>query len=52
MKKLAKLFLILFTISTVFTGCRETKEDKVEDAMEDVGDEAEEAADDVEDTFE
>jgi len=49
MKKIAKIFLILFTMSTMFTGCRETKEDKVEDAMEDVADDVEDAVDDVED---
>lgn len=45
MKKLAKVFLILFTISTVFTSCRETNEDKVEDAVEDVADDVEDAVD-------
>tara|TARA_R110000868_G_scaffold137246_1_gene350714 strand:- start:1864 stop:2001 length:138 start_codon:yes stop_codon:yes gene_type:complete len=45
MKKLAKLFLILFTVSTVFTSCRETTGDKVEDAVEDVADEAEDVVD-------
>ncbi|WP_298499525.1 hypothetical protein [uncultured Algibacter sp.] len=52
MKKIAKIFLILFTISTVFTGCRETTGDKVEDAVEDVADGVEDAADDVEDVVE
>ncbi|WOD44388.1 MULTISPECIES: hypothetical protein [Flavobacteriaceae] len=45
MKKLAKVFLILFTISTVFTSCRETTGDKVEDAVEDVADDVEDAVD-------
>nr|WP_321223178.1 hypothetical protein [uncultured Psychroserpens sp.] len=45
MKKLAKLFLVLFTISTVFTSCRETTGDKVEDAVEDVADDVEDAVD-------
>lgn len=51
MKKVAKLFLILFTMSTVltFSGCRETKGDKVEDAVEDVADDVEDAAEDVAD---
>ncbi|MEP3839115.1 MAG: hypothetical protein ABJM36_15835 [Algibacter sp.] len=56
MKKIAKIFLILFTISTVFTGCRETKGEKIEDAVEDVaddvGDGLEDAADEVEDAVE
>ncbi|MGC1205000.1 MAG: hypothetical protein WA839_08955 [Flavobacteriaceae bacterium] len=38
MKKLAKLFLILFTVSTVFTSCRETTGDKVENVADDVED--------------
>ncbi|WP_204244175.1 hypothetical protein [Wocania ichthyoenteri] len=45
MKKAAKIFLILFTISTVFTSCRETTGDKVEDAVEDVADDVEDAVD-------
>ncbi|MGS2727032.1 hypothetical protein ACU8DI_10530 [Psychroserpens sp. BH13MA-6] len=45
MRKLSKLFLILFTVSTVFTSCRETNEDKVEDAVEDVADDVEDAVD-------
>ncbi|WP_197052662.1 hypothetical protein [Psychroserpens sp. Hel_I_66] len=45
MKKLAKVFLVLFTISTVFTSCRETTGDKVEDAVEDVADDVEDSVD-------
>ncbi|WP_299226256.1 hypothetical protein [uncultured Psychroserpens sp.] len=45
MKKLVYAFLLLFTMSTVFTGCRETNEDKVEDAVEDVADDVEDAID-------
>ncbi len=45
MKKLGKLFLVLFTISTVFTSCRETTGDKVEDAVEDVADDIEDSVD-------
>ena len=45
MKRAAKVFLILFTISTVFTSCRETKGDKVEDAVENVADDIEDAVD-------
>lgn len=52
MKKLAKIFIVLFTVSTVFTSCRETTGDKVEDAVEDVADEAEDAADEAEDAVE
>lgn len=46
MKKLSKIFLLLFTASVVFTSCRETTGEKVEDAVEDVADDVE---DDVED---
>jgi gas vesicle protein len=62
MKKLIIAFAFLFTVSTVFTGCREEKKageqieetvdevgDGIEDAADDVGDEVEDAADDVED---
>lgn len=51
MKKAVKLFIILFTMSTAltFTGCRETKGDKVEDAVEDVADDVGDAAEDVAD---
>ncbi|MCK8482048.1 hypothetical protein [Psychroserpens algicola] len=45
MKKLAKIFLIVFTLSTVFTSCRETTGDKVEDAVEDVADDVEDVVD-------
>lgn len=52
MKKLMYTFLFLFTVSTVFTGCRETKEaDDVDDVMENVADDVEDAADDVEDAI-
>ncbi len=44
MKKLSYLFLLMFSMSIVLTGCREESTgEKVEDAVEDV-------ADDVEDT--
>lgn len=36
MKTIAKIFLILFTLSTVATSCREVKDNKVEEAVEDV----------------
>lgn len=45
MKKLAKVFLILFTISTVFTSCRETESDDAENAIENVADDVEDAVD-------
>ena len=54
MKKIARTFLILFTASTIFTitSCRETKGEKVEDAVEDVADDVEDAAEDVADEVE
>ncbi|WP_169338366.1 hypothetical protein [Psychroserpens burtonensis] len=45
MKKLGRVFLILFTISTVFISCRETTGDKVEDVVEDVADDVQDAVD-------
>lgn len=51
MKKIVYVFIFLFTVSTVFTGCRETKNDDVEDVMEDAADGIEDAADEVEDAF-
>ncbi|MCK8481860.1 hypothetical protein [Psychroserpens algicola] len=54
MKKILVAFLFLFTISTVFTGCRDEKtpEEKVESAIEDVKDDIEDASDDVKDAAE
>jgi len=52
MKNLARLFLMMFTVSILFTGCRDTKESEAEEAMEDVADDVEDAADDVEDELE
>ena len=49
MKKLIYTIVFLFTVSTVFTGCRDKKSDDVEDVIDDVGDAAEDAADEVED---
>jgi predicted small secreted protein len=51
MKKIILTLALLFTISTVFTGCREEKStgDKIEEAVEEVGDEVEDTADEVED---
>ncbi len=52
MKKLIFALLFLFTVSTVFTSCREKKESEVEEVMDDAGDAVEDAADDVEDAVE
>lgn len=61
MRKSINLILLLLklTLTTSLVSCRETKEDKAEDAIEDVkdgvedaGDEIEDAADDVEDKIE
>lgn len=60
MKKVILSLAVLFTLSTAFVSCRDTKEttievevddvaDDVEDALEDAGDGIEDAADDVED---
>ncbi|OBQ52486.1 hypothetical protein JJL45_10855 [Tamlana sp. s12] len=52
MKKIILVLALLFTVSTVFTSCREKKEtpgEKIEEAVEDTGDALEDAADDVED---
>jgi len=43
MKKLAFTFIVLFTMATVFTGCREEK--SAGDAIEDVADDIEDAVD-------
>ena len=46
--------IFAFTLSTVFTGCREEKspEEKVEAALENVSEDLENAADDVKDAAE
>lgn len=60
MKKVILSLAVVFTLSTAFVSCRDTKEtkieveaddvaDDVEDAMDDAGDAIEDAADDVED---
>ncbi|WP_308990620.1 hypothetical protein QLS71_003970 [Mariniflexile litorale] len=51
MKKIAYTFLLLATVGTMFTSCREKKTtgEKIEDGVEEVGDGIEDAADDVED---
>lgn len=46
MKKLAYLFLLMFSMSLVLSGCREeTTGDKVEDTVEDVADDIEDVVD-------
>ncbi|HMC02021.1 MAG TPA: hypothetical protein VKN14_13370 [Flavobacteriaceae bacterium] len=54
MKKILLTLAILFTLSTVLTGCREKKspEEKIEEAIEDTGDAIEDAADEVADEIE
>ncbi|WP_199240638.1 hypothetical protein KFZ70_13380 [Tamlana fucoidanivorans] len=51
MKKLVLAIILLFSLSTIFTGCREEKkaEDHIEEAAEEVGDAVEDAADEIED---
>jgi len=60
MKKVILSLVVVFTLSTAFVSCRDTKEtkieveaddvaDDVEDAIDDTGDAIEDAADDVED---
>ncbi|SFZ93037.1 hypothetical protein SAMN05428642_1021144 [Flaviramulus basaltis] len=49
MKKLAIAIIFLFTVTTVFTGCRDKKNNDVEDVIDDVGDAVDDVADDVED---
>lgn len=51
MKKVLYTLVFLFTVATVFTGCREKKENSIERTIEDTGDAIEDAADDIEDTF-
>ena len=54
MKKIFITLVLLFSLSVVFTGCREQKStgDKIEEAVEDTGDAIEDAADDVGDKIE
>ena len=55
MKKLIFALVLMFSLSTVFTGCREEKKtpgEKIEEAVEDTGDAIEDAADDVNDEIE
>jgi ABC-type transporter MlaC component len=54
MKKTVYMFLALFSLSVLTTSCREQKtpDEKVEQALDDVGDELEDASDDVKDAAE
>ena len=51
MKKLAYLFILVLSVGTILTSCRDRKAEgeKIEDGIEEVGDGIEDAADDVED---
>lgn len=48
------MLVFLFTLSTVFTSCRDEKtpDEQVEDAMDDAGDAIEDASEDVQDAAE
>ena len=53
MKKLIIAIILLFTISTTLTSCRDDKaNDSVEETIENIEDRAEEAAESIEDTAE
>ena len=55
MKKLVYTFLILFSLTTVFTSCRDenkTPEEKIEETMDEMQDDIDEASDDVKDAME
>ncbi len=54
MKKVIIALVFLFSLSTVFTGCRDEKDpgEKIEETVDEVGDGVEEAADEVEDAVE
>ncbi|MFD2823559.1 membrane lipoprotein lipid attachment site-containing protein [Lacinutrix iliipiscaria] len=55
MKKIIFALVLLFSLSTVFIGCREEKKtpgEKIEEAVEDTGEAIEDAADDVGDELE
>lgn len=53
MKKIILILVILFTISAVFIGCRDEKstQDKIEEAVDEVGNGLEDAGDKVEDAL-
>ncbi|OQD42265.1 hypothetical protein [Croceivirga radicis] len=48
-KKSVSLLTLLFVMAVCFTSCRETNEEKAEDAIEEVEDGFEEAGEEVED---
>ncbi|MFD2541523.1 hypothetical protein ACFSSB_04265 [Lacinutrix gracilariae] len=55
MKKIIIALVLMFSISTVFTSCREEKKttgEKIEEAVDNTGDAIEDAADDVGDEVE
>ena len=54
MKKLIYTVMIMFSLAVMFTSCREEKspEEKIEEAMDEVGDDLENASDDVQDAME
>tara|TARA_R110002049_G_scaffold309311_1_gene521162 strand:- start:19119 stop:19316 length:198 start_codon:yes stop_codon:yes gene_type:complete len=54
MKKLAYIAIVLFSLGTIFTSCRDQKTagEKMEDGVEEVGDGIEDAADDTGDAIE
>tara|TARA_R110002096_G_scaffold431563_1_gene646967 strand:- start:9218 stop:9415 length:198 start_codon:yes stop_codon:yes gene_type:complete len=54
MKKLAYIFILLFSLGTIFTSCRDQKTagEKIEDGIEEVGDGIEDAVDDAGDAIE
>ena len=53
MKKLAYLFILVLSVGTILTSCRDrkTEGEKIEDGIEEVGDGIEDAADDVGDAI-
>ncbi|WP_452220819.1 hypothetical protein [Lacinutrix salivirga] len=55
MKKLVYISMLLFSMAVVFTSCREEKktpEEKIEEAIDEVGEDLENASDDVKDAIE
>lgn len=53
MKRFTYVFILLFSLGTIFTGCRDQKTtgDKVEDGIDNVGDGIKDAADDAGDAI-
>ncbi|MFD1162188.1 hypothetical protein [Hwangdonia seohaensis] len=54
MKKIILILALVFTTSIVFTSCREKKttDEKIEEAIDNIGDELEDASDDLKDAVE